>query len=99
MNNFEFFKKGVGLVSPPHWVHDLKKKCFVILDSINWPDFILWLPLLLEIFGNMCILIVCYPVCDVISFEIYLSYPVKLFSYLTKNSEQKLKNLKNGNSF
>ena len=35
MNNFEFFKKGVGLVSPPHWVHDLKKKCFVILDSIN----------------------------------------------------------------
>ena len=34
----------------------------------NWPNFFLWLSLLLEISGNMCIVIICYPVCDVINF-------------------------------
>ena len=29
------------------------------LHSINWPNFIVWLPLLLEILNNMCITIVC----------------------------------------
>ena len=43
----------------------------------------------------MCTVIVCYPVCDVINFEIYLSFLFKPFFYLTKNSEQKLKYLKN----
>ena len=42
-------------------------------------------------YGNMCIVIVCYPVCDVMNFEINRGFPIKPFSYLTKNSEQKLK--------
>ena len=29
-----------------------------MLYSINWPDVIVWLSLLLEILGNMCITIV-----------------------------------------
>ena len=29
------------------------------LYSINWPSFILWLPLLREKLGNMCIATVC----------------------------------------
>ena len=29
--------------------------------SINWPKFIVWLPLLLEILSNMCIAIVYFP--------------------------------------
>ena len=29
-----------------------------------------WLPLLCETLGNMCIVIVCEPGCDVINFEI-----------------------------
>ena len=39
--------------------------------------------------GNMCITIVCYPVCQVIKL-IYLSILIKSFSYMTKNSEQEL---------
>ena len=30
----------------------------LILYSINWLDFIVWLPLLLKIFGNMYVIIV-----------------------------------------
>ena len=47
----------------------------------------------------MCIAIVCYPVCDAIKFEIYPSFLIKPLSYMTKNSEQKLKYLKNEKSF
>ena len=32
-----------------------------MLYSINWPNFIVWLSLHLEILGNMCIAIVCFP--------------------------------------
>ena len=34
----------------------------------------------------MCIVIVCYPVYDVINFEIKLSFLIKPFSYMTKMS-------------
>ena len=54
-----------------------------------------WLPLLLEISGNMCIVIVYFLVCDVIHVEIYLSFVVKQFSYMTKKSGQKFKYFKN----
>ena len=59
MLNFRFSQKGLGIVSPSHFVYDFSKKVFLILYSINWPNFIDWLPLLLEILGNMCISIVC----------------------------------------
>ena len=61
------------------------------LYSINWPSFIVWLPLLLEIFGNMCIAIVCWPDCDVINFKTNLTFLIKPFLYMTKNARQKLK--------
>ena len=41
--------------------------------SITWPNFIVWLPLLLEILGNMFIAVVCLPDCDVINFKSSLS--------------------------
>ena len=50
--------KGLGIVSPAHFVYDFSPKMF-LLHSINRPNFIVWLPLLLEILGNMCIAIVC----------------------------------------
>ena len=59
MLNFNFSEKSLGLVSPRHFVHDFSRKMFVTLHSINWPNFNVWLPLLLEILGNMCITIVC----------------------------------------
>ena len=59
MLNFDFLGKGLGIVSPAHFVYDFSTKMFLMLYFINRPNFILWLPLLLEILGNMCIAIVC----------------------------------------
>ena len=72
MINFNFLGKGLGIISPPHFVYDLKKKMVLMLYTINWPNFITWLRLLLEILENMCIVIVCFPSCDFINFEINL---------------------------
>ena len=58
-----------------------------------------WLPLRLDISDNMSIVIVCYPVCDIINFEIDLSFLIKLFSYMTKITEQKFKYFKNQKRF
>ena len=52
-----------------------------------------------EISGNVCIIIVCYPICEAMNFEIYLSFLIKSFSYMIRNSEQKLKYLINEESF
>ena len=54
---FDYSEKGLGLISPPHFAYFLKEM-FLMLHSINWPNFIVWLPLLLEILGNMYITIV-----------------------------------------
>ena len=35
MLNFDFYEKGMGIVSPSHFVYDLSKKLFLILYSIN----------------------------------------------------------------
>ena len=56
--NLDILDKGLGIVSPAHFAYDFSTKMF-LLYSINWPNFIAWLPLLLEILGNMCIAIVC----------------------------------------
>ena len=50
-----------------------------MLCSINGSNFIAWLPLVLEIFGNTCIAIVSYPGCDVMDFEINLTFVIEPF--------------------
>ena len=50
-----------------------------MLYSINSPNFIAWLPLLLEILGDMRITTVCYPRCDVMDFEINLIFLIESF--------------------
>ena len=72
---------------------------FLMLYSIDWPNFIVWLPLLLEILGNICIAIVCFPGCDVINFEISLIFLIKPFFYMTKYSRQNLNILKTKKAF
>ena len=68
-----FFKKlayNKSKLYEDYWPRDIwffKKN---VLYSINWPNFIVWLPLLFEILVNMCIPIVHFPDCDVIDFEI-----------------------------
>ena len=53
MLNFDFLKRVWKIVPPPYFEYDFSRKLFLMLYSINWPDFIIWLPLLLEILGNM----------------------------------------------
>ena len=55
--NLDFLEKGLGLVSPPHFVRNFLRKIFFMLYSINWPNFIAWLLLCLAILINMCIAI------------------------------------------
>ena len=57
---FYFLDKVLGIVSPAHFVYDFLTKMFLMLYSINSQNIIAWLPLLLEVLGNMCIAIVSY---------------------------------------
>ena len=96
---FRVLEKSLGIVSLPHFVYGFSRTMFLMLHSANWPDFIAWLPLLLEILVNMCIAIVCKPGCVVTDFEINLIFLIKPFSYITKKSRQKFKYLENKKSF
>ena len=40
MLNFDFLEKGLGIVSPPHFVYDFSSYMFLMLYSINGPNFI-----------------------------------------------------------
>ena len=53
MVNFDFLKNSLGIVSPPNIVYNFLRKMFLMLHSINWPNFTVWLPLLLEILGSI----------------------------------------------
>ena len=99
---FKKIKRELKLVSLPHFLHDFWRKIFLTLHFINLTNFIDWLPLLLKILGNICTVIICCPVCDVINFEINHSLInlislilIGPFFYVTKNSGQKCKYLKN----
>ena len=46
MLNFNFSEKGLGVVSPSHFQYDFSRKMFIMLHSITWPNFIVWLPFL-----------------------------------------------------
>ena len=72
-------KRGLDVPSLHHFLCYFWWKIFVTSYSINWSKLIDWLHLLFEILGSMCILIcgyicICYPVCDILNFEIKLSY-------------------------
>ena len=58
MLRHNFLKKVLGLVSPPCFVYDFSRKMYLMLYSVNWLNFIIWLPLLHEILGNIYILMV-----------------------------------------
>ena len=64
---------------------------FLMLYFINWSNFIVWLLLLLEIFDNMCMAIVCFPGCDVMNFEINLILLIKILIILRKKRVLKVK--------
>ena len=91
-----FFEKGLGLVTLSHFVYDSLRKMFLMLYSINRSDFIVHLPLLLEIWDNMCIVIVSQFVTSRILI-LTLAYQV-IFLHDQKLA-QKFKYFQNKNSF
>ena len=56
----------------------LKKNIYLVI-FINLPNFIVWLHLIQQVLRNMCIIIVCYPRCDVMNFKINLIFLNKQF--------------------
>ena len=94
-----YSEKGLGLVSPPRFVYNFWRKIFLMLYSTNWPNFIVWLSLLLEILGSMCIAINCEPGCGVIKFEITLSFKSSRFSKRPKSQDKNLNILRMKRAF
>ena len=72
-------KRDLELVFPASLLHNFWRKIFLLLYSIDWPNFIVWLRLLCEILGNTCIAIVCKPGCEVMNFDVKLVFLIKLF--------------------
>ena len=58
--NFDFLEKGLEIVSPSHFMYGFSRKMYLVLFSINWPNFVAWLPLLLEIFIVHCVYSNCF---------------------------------------
>ena len=90
-------KRGLEIVSLPHFPHNFWRKMFLL--PIDWPNFIVWLPLLCEILDNMCITIVCKLDCAPWILRLTLSFQSSRFSYMAKKSLQKRKYLDNEKSF
>ena len=63
MLSFDFLEEELGIVSPSYFVWFLKKNVSHVI--FQKPNFIVWLPLVLQILGNMCTAIVCLPDCDI----------------------------------
>ena len=70
-------KRSLELASLSHFLHNFEK--FLLLDSITWPKFVLWLLLLREILGKECIVIAYEPSFGIIDFEINLTFLTKPF--------------------
>ena len=77
-----------------------------MLYSTNWPNFIVWMPLILDILGNMCFPIVCFPGCGVYILMLALSFKlpnlilfIKPFFCMTEKSRPKFKYLDKKKSF
>ena len=87
-----FWGTSLGLAFLSHFLHVFFKKNISqgIIDHINWSNFTVWLPLLLEKLGNICIVIICFQVWDAANFEINHSFLIKPFPYVTKKVRIKI---------
>ena len=88
-NFFERKKRGLEEVSLAHFLYDFWRKIFLMLYS-NWQNWIAWISLLLEILRDMCIdIIICFPVYEVLNFEINLNFFITSFYNMTKKVRTK----------
>ena len=83
-------KRGLPLVSLPHFLDDFWRKIFLLLYSITLPNVIVWLSLPREILHNMCIVTVSQPCCDVKNFEINLIFLIRAIFSLWSKSQHKI---------
>ena len=81
MLNFVFLAKGLGILSASYFVHDSH---LLMIYSINWPNFIVWFPLLSLDIGQH----LYRKGWNVINFEINPIFLIKIFLYMTKKSRQ-----------
>ena len=94
---FKKTKRGLELASLLHFMHDFWRKSFLLLYFIIWPNFNVWLPLIREILGNMCIVIAyCIIIlsvghCDTVDFRV--RRPIRPRSFLTTIIKKLLKYL------
>ena len=86
--NLNFLEKVLGVVSPTYFVIDFLR--IFILIFYEQTNFIVKLPLLHEIVGNMCIEVICFPGCEDVNLEIMLRFLIKPFSYTTKKVRTKI---------
>ena len=87
--NFQFLEKGLGIVSPPYFVYDFSRKIYLMLYSISWSNSIASLLSTWDM-GNVCIAIICFPGCDVISFEIDHVFLIKPFFFHSQKVKTKI---------
>ena len=92
-NIFFKYEKGSGsslqvFVSKWFW-----RKPFFMLYSINSPNFIVWLPLRLEILSNMYIVIICVAFYHIINFKTASDILTKTFFYMPKKVTTKKLNI------
>ena len=76
-----------------YFMHEFSRKMFFMSYSINCPNFIVWLPLLPEMLGNMCIIIACFPGYEVMNFGFSLNFLMKPFFHMTKRNHDKSLNI------
>ena len=92
-------QKEMLLVSLPHFLHDYWRKYF-LLYSFTRPNYNVWLPLLHEMLGNMYMIILCLPSCDIINFEINLIFSNQaVFSIWPKSEDKNLNILRTKTAF
>ena len=93
MLNFDFLKKGLGIIYPPHFVFNFSAtyiSCYILLtDLISLPDCFYFTR-----YWSICVLIVFSLDCDVINFEINLIFLIKPFFLHDRQKSKYLDNEK-----
>ena len=83
-------KKRSGTILPVLLCACLLKKNISRVIFYNWPNFIVYLPLVREMLANMCISIVCWLGCDFTNFEINLIFLIRPFFLRNQNVKTKI---------
>ena len=96
MLNFNFSEKGLGIVSPSHFVHDFPRKmflrkvrCLIAFTSQDIGQYVYYNSLRLQSVTSYSLKLTM----------INLLYPINSFCYMIKKSRQKLKYLEYKKSF